>query len=80
MEQKFSLDGVEILEESLTESGKDIIRSLRLIEAQLNEKQNIYEDIDEAIKETSENNKIPEKDKSYKRVMNFVNYVNLSYI
>lgn len=41
MEQKFSLDGVEILEESLTESGKDIIRSLRLIEAQLNEKQNI---------------------------------------
>ena len=31
----------KILEESLTESGKDIIRSLRLIEAQLNEKQNI---------------------------------------
>ena len=32
-------------------------------EQSLNEKQNIYEDIEEAIKETSENNKIPEKDK-----------------
>ena len=32
-------------------------------EQSLNEKQNIYEDIEEAIKETSENNKTPEKDK-----------------
>ena len=32
-------------------------------EQSLNEKQNIYEDIEDAIKETSENNKTPEKDK-----------------
>ena len=32
-------------------------------EQSLNEKQNIYEDIEEAMKETSENNKTPEKDK-----------------